>query len=57
VRIASAGFTPDDNYFHLVPGRAKALVLRAAGEARECRIGIEALNWSGSLALRLEAPR
>ena len=57
VRIASDGFVPDNNYFHLVPGRAKTVALRPLGDVRECRIGAEALNWSGSLGLRAEAPR
>lgn len=54
VRISSSGFAPDDNYFHLAPGRAKAVALRAPRDSRDCRIDIEALNWSGCATLRPE---
>jgi beta-mannosidase len=52
VRISSPGFAPDDNYFHLAPGRAKSIGLRATPESRDCRIDIEALNWSGCASVR-----
>jgi len=57
VRISSPGFTPDDNYFHLVPDREKRVALRARGEARECRVDLEALNWTATLTVRAEAPQ
>lgn len=44
VSVSCEGFVPDDNYFHVAPGRAKRIVFTPRGEASAFRAGFEALN-------------
>jgi beta-mannosidase len=42
--VSCEGFTPDDNYFHVAPGREKRVVFTPRGEAGAFRASCEALN-------------
>jgi beta-mannosidase len=52
VAVTSPGFTPDDNYFHLVPGWEKRIVFTRAEGAGEFRADFDALNHGGTIAVR-----
>jgi beta-mannosidase len=53
VRVACEGFAPDDNHFHLAPGREKRLVFRPLGaHAARFEARLEALNLASPLRLR-----
>ncbi len=51
--VTSPGFVPDDNYFHVVPGRDKRVVFtrEGAGDA-PFRADFDALNRGGTIAVR-----
>jgi len=52
VRLSAKGFLPDDNYFHLPPGRQKAVTFTPIGAERiALRAIIEALNVTGEHAV------
>ncbi len=52
VRLHADGFLPDDNYFHLPPGRIKRVVFRAIGpQAPALRATVEALNLDNEIAV------
>jgi beta-mannosidase len=44
VSFDATGFLPDDNYFHLVPGRQKTVRLRRRAEGAKFKAYVEALN-------------
>lgn len=50
VYFDSDGYLPEDDYFHLAPGEARAVRLRRLQDAKPAtRIGVRALNaWSGA---------
>jgi beta-mannosidase len=52
VAVTSPGFTPDDNYFHLVPGWEKRIVFTRSEGAGEFRADFDALNRGGTIAVR-----
>ena len=54
--IACAGWLPDDNYFHLVPGYEKRVVFRALAPAKSFRAELEAINLSETATLRADGP-
>jgi beta-mannosidase len=50
VRLEADGYLPDDNYFHLVPQRAKRVTFRGVGERRVgFRAILQALNLEGEV--------
>lgn len=52
VRLSAKGFLPDDNYFHLLPGRQKCVTFAPWGNAtRPLRATIEAVNLMGELSV------
>ncbi|HET7730750.1 MAG TPA: hypothetical protein VFK48_12020 [Usitatibacter sp.] len=53
VRIACEGFEPDDNYFHLAPGREKRVTLAGIAPGAPFRGWVEALNLAEPIALHL----
>ena len=52
--IACAGWLPDDNYFHVVPGCEKRVVFRALAPEKSFRAELEALNLSETATLRAD---
>jgi len=52
VRLVAPGFVPDDNYFHVIPGTARRILLRARDPGARFEGTLEALN----LAERLHLP-
>ena len=54
VSLDCAGWIPDDNYFHLVPGYEKRVVLTALATTKSFRAELEALNLSETATLRAE---
>lgn len=55
VRLAAAGYLPDDNYFHLAAERTKVVTLRAIAGAKSApfRLTLEALNLDSDLSVPL----
>lgn len=54
VRVSAKGFLPDDNYFHLAPGRVKAVCFSpCAGGGRAPEVYVEALNVTGEISVEL----
>jgi beta-mannosidase len=52
VRLSAQGFLPDDNYFHLAPGRLKVVSFSPrAGDTESFRAYLEALNVTGEISL------
>jgi beta-mannosidase len=55
VRLSGAGILPNDNYFHLLPGRIKQVNVRLAHPVNEASkpvpLFLEALNLLGEIAL------
>ncbi len=50
VRLTAQGFLPDDNYFHLCPGREKTVAFSpAVGNRGRFRVSVEALNFTGEI--------
>ncbi len=55
VALVAPGFAPDDNHFHLAPGRARRIVFTPRDPAaRRFRAHLEALNLARPVALRAE---
>jgi len=49
VRFSAEGYLPDDNYFHLLPGRTRKLLFTPVRPAKGTfKATIEALNWDSS---------
>lgn len=60
VSIEASGFVPDDDFFHVAPGDARVVRLRAEGAPRECMVSVQALNAHAAAratAARREAGR
>ena len=54
VCLEAKGFLPDDNYFHLVPGRRKVVCFTALADAgARFRATVEALNLTNPVPVRL----
>jgi beta-mannosidase len=51
VRLACAGFRPDDNYFHLVPGERKGVRLQRLSTTARFGGTLEALNLAEAIPL------
>ena len=48
VRLDAPGYLPDDNYFHLIPGRTKAIRFEPwSGSTKEFRTEFDAVNLDG----------
>jgi beta-mannosidase len=56
VSLACTGWLPDDDYFHLAPGREKRVLLSALAPATAFRAELEALNLAVTVTLRAPAP-
>ncbi|MFC5458058.1 glycoside hydrolase family 2 protein [Prosthecobacter fluviatilis] len=56
VRLSAKGFLPEDNYFHLVPDRAKSVVFRPSSGGCSFRAYVEALNLMGEVSVELSCP-
>ena len=57
VAITCEDFAPDDNHFHLAPGRAKTIVFTARErEGTQFKAHVEALNLAASLTVRAQRP-
>jgi beta-mannosidase len=55
VSVACEGFVPDDNHFHLAPGRERHLVFRSSERnAARFKAHFEALNLSAPVTVRAE---
>ena len=53
--VACEGFEPDDNYFHVAPGRARRVVFTPRGEAKVFRANFEALNLREAIVATAQA--
>ena len=51
VSVAGEGWVPRDNYFHLMPGRAKRVVLDARTAGAVFPLALRALNLPRSIAV------
>lgn len=52
VRLSAKGFLPDDNYFHLAPGRTKAVSFApTSGKSGAFEVYVEALNVAGEISV------
>ena len=51
VHFDCAGFVPDDNYFHLTPGRAKTVALRSTASAPKLCGTVEAVNLDNAVRI------
>ena len=52
VRLSAKGFLPDDNYFHLAPGRTKAVSFTPiSGKSGALEVYVEALNVAGEISV------
>jgi beta-mannosidase len=52
VRLSAKGFLPDDNYFHLAPGRTKAVSFTPTFEkSGALEVYVEALNVAGEISV------
>jgi beta-mannosidase len=56
VSLGCKGWLPDDDYFHVVPGRPKRIVFAPAGPAAPFRAELAALNATEVVSLRLQSP-
>ena len=55
VRFDAKGYLPDDDYFHLVPGRPKLVRFSAVGDPQtRCRVSMEALNLRNPVLVRVK---
>jgi beta-mannosidase len=53
VSVACDGFAPDDNHFHLAPGREKRIAFRALGrDGARFKVHFEALNLAAPVTVR-----
>jgi beta-mannosidase len=50
--LSARGYLPDDNYFHLPPGRTKLVTFAALAGAAKFRPSLEALNLRNPIALK-----
>jgi beta-mannosidase len=53
--VACEGFEPDDNYFHVAPGRAKRVLFTPRGEPKVFRASFEALNLREAIVATAQA--
>ncbi|MCB1207976.1 MAG: glycoside hydrolase family 2 protein [Verrucomicrobiales bacterium] len=57
VRFSAKGFLPDDNYFHLPPGRSKTVTFSPlGGPSDKFRTYVEALNLLGEVSVEVKQP-
>jgi len=57
VRLSANGYLPDDNYFHLPPGRSKVVrCVATTAMAKSFRGDIEALNFEGDITVTIPKP-
>lgn len=52
VTLSAAGYTPDDNGFHLCPGRPRVLRFTPSPTAKAFKLHVTAVNLDGLVALR-----
>ena len=58
VRLRANGYLPDDNYFHLAPGRRKTITFAATADLAPGFVAeVEALNLAGVVTVRPAANR
>lgn len=56
VSLVAEGWTPEDNHFHLVPGRARAVRFAARGTPSPFRVELRALNLAQPLSAYAARP-
>lgn len=55
VRLSAKGYLPDDNYFHLPPGRSKVIrCVSTSAPTKPFRADVEALNFDGDIAVTVQ---
>lgn len=58
VRLSAKGFVPDDNHFHLPPGRTKVVRCRAAGSTtKSFQAELEAVNLESPITISIAKNR